>query len=311
MFKNIQVYRMTSGWHLDVAAVEHALAQHSHCPIGASQELSVGWVPVQDDKFAHSVGGQMLLYFKTEVRKVPGAVLKKRVQEHCDELYTQTGRKPGKKERREITEDMRMALLPQVLPTESQVAVWIDPKNGWIVLNTGSQSVSDRVITWLVKALDKLSLQTLVLARSAGSVMTEWLAAQEGPVAFAINRACELKACDESKAVVRYTNSTLDTDNLREHIKQGKVCTSLALTWNDRVSFVITDQFKIKKIKFLDVVFEDNSRKQDNGADSGLDADFAIMTGELTGLLSELVQAFGGEEPRDKPAPSGDNNDLF
>ena len=303
MFKNIQVYRMTDKWDIG-ADVNAALEAHAHEPIGASQEISVGWVPVQDDQFVCSVGGHLLATFKTEVRKVPGAVVKKRTQQECDERYAQTGRKVGKKERREIAEDVRLALLPNVLPTESQVAVWIDPKNGWIVLNTGSQSASDRIITWLVKALDKLSLQTLVLARSAGSVMTEWLAAQEGPVAFAIDRACELKACDESKAVVRYTNSTLDTDNLREHIEQGKVCTSLALTWNDRVSFVITDRFKIKKIKFLDVVFEDNTRED-------LHADFAIMTGELSGLLSELVQAFGGEEPRDKPASDTGNNDLF
>lgn len=294
---------MTDKWDIG-ADVNAALEAHAHEPIGAIQEISVGWVPVQDDQFVCSVGGHLLATFKIEGRKVPGAVVKKRTQQECDERYAQTGRNVGKKERREIAEDVRLALLPNVLPTESHVAVWIDPKNGWIVLNTGSQSASDRIITWLVKALDKLSLQTLVLARSAGSVMTEWLAAQEGPVAFAIDRACELKACDESKAVVRYTNSTLDTDNLREHIKQGKVCTSLALTWNDRVSFVITDRFKIKKIKFLDVVFEDNTRED-------LHADFAIMTGELSGLLSELVQAFGGEEPRDKPASDTGNNDLF
>ena len=304
MFKNLTIYRMTASWSLTPQQLEHALSAQGFEPIGATQQLSTGWVPVQDDKFVCSVGGHLLVTFKTEVRKVPTAVVKKRVQQECDERFAQTGRKPGKKERREIAEDARLALLPMVLPTESQVMVWIDPKNGWIVLNTGSQSASDRIITWLVKALDKLSLQTLVLARSAGSVMTEWLAAQEGPVAFAIDRACELKACDESKAVVRYTNSTLDTDNLREHIKQGKVCTSLALTWNDRVSFVITDRFKIKKIKFLDVVFEDNTRED-------LHADFAIMTGELSGLLSELVQAFGGEEPRDKPASDTGNNDLF
>ena len=302
-FKNIQVYRMTAGWDLgsDINAV---LEAHAHEPIGASQEISVGWVPVQDDRFAYSVGGQLMLHFKTEVRKVPGSALKAKVKAACEQFQDQTGRKPCKKERREISDDTLLSLLPMVLPTAQQVRVWIDLANGWVVLNTGSQSLSDRIMTALVKALDKIQLQTLVLARSVGVVMTEWLAAQEGPIAFAIDRACELKANDESKAVVRYTNSTLDTDNLREHIRQGKVCTSLALTWNDRVSFVLTDQFRIKKIKFLDII---QTEREQNTVDevAVFQSDFAILTGELAKMLADLVEAFGGEQKAEE------DDDLF
>ena len=167
-----------------------------------------------------------------------------------------------------------------------------------------SRKVPGSALKAKVKALDKIQLQTLVLARSAGAVMTEWLAAQEGPIAFAIDRACELKANDESKAVVRYTNSTLDTDNLREHIRQGKVCTSLALTWNDRVSFVLTDQFRIKKIKFLDII---QTEREQNTVDevAVFQSDFAILTGELAKMLADLVEAFGGEQKAEE------DDDLF
>ena len=303
-FRNIRVYRMTAGWSFPTEGLEEALGTQSYAPIGLLQQLSCGWEPVTDGQFAYKQGQNLLLQFKVESRKVPGSALKAKVKAACEQFQDQTGRKPGKKERREISEDTLLALLPMVLPTAQQVRVWIALANGWVVLNTGSQSLSDRIMTALVKALDKIQLQTLVLARSASVVMTEWLAAQEGPMAFAIDRACELKANDESKAVVRYTNSTLDTDNLREHIRQGKVCTSLALTWNDRVSFVLTDQFRIKKIKFLDII---QTEREQNTADevAVFESDFAILTGELAKMLADLVEAFGGEQK------SEEDDDLF
>ena len=303
-FRNIRVYRMTAGWSFPTEGLEEALGTQSYAPIGLLQQLSCGWEPVTDGQFAYKQGQNLLLQFKVESRKVPGSALKAKVKAACEQFQDQTGRKPGKKERREISEDTLLALLPMVLPTAQQVRVWIALANGWVVLNTGSQSLSDRIMTALVKALDKIQLQTLVLARSASVVMTEWLAAQEGPMAFAIDRACELKANDESKAVVRYTNSTLDTDNLREHIRQGKVCTSLALTWNDRVSFVLTDQFRIKKIKFLDII---QTEREQNTADevAVFQSDFAILTGELAKMLADLVEAFGGEQK------SEEDDDLF
>ena len=68
------------------------------------------------------------------------------------------------------------------------------------------------------------------------------------------------------------------------------MATKLALTWRGRVSFVLTEALQLRKLSFLDVVFEGS----ENDADA-LDADVAIMTGELTNMLPELVDALGGE----------------
>jgi recombination associated protein RdgC len=106
-----------------------------------------------------------------------------------------------------------------------------------------------------------------------------------------VDRECELKAADESKAVVRYTRHALDTDEVKQHIEGGKMPTRLALTWNDRVSLVLTEGMQLKKLGFLDVVFEGAS----TGKDDGFDADVAIATGELQKLLPAMLEALGGE----------------
>ena len=67
----------------------------------------------------------------------------------------------------------------------------------------------------------------------------------------------------------------------------------LALTWRDRVSFTLTEGLQLKKIAFLDGVFE--GRPQQPG-DEGFDADAAIATGELAPMIDELIDALGGEQ---------------
>ena len=306
-FKNLTVYRMTASWQLSAAQVEEAVSANAQTPIGLTQPVSTGWAPIFDGLFAHVVNRQILLQFKTEKKVVPSSALKAAVAERVDEVERMTGRKPGKKERREIKDDALLALLPSALATISQTRVWIDPVNGWIVINTGSQTQADTIITSLVRSLEKLELQTLHIAKSPAAVMTEWLMNDDAPDNFAIDRACTLKACDDTKAAVKYTNSPLTTDNLVEHLRMGKVCEELALTWEDRISFVLTDTFRIKKVRALDLITEDRAEVNDEREAS--DADFALMTGEINNLLNALVAAFGGEKPRDF-AQQG-SNDLF
>ena len=55
------------------------------------------------------------------------------------------------------------------------------------------------------------------------------------------------------------------------------------------MSFVLTEGLVIKKIAFMDDVFEDQGDD-----DSGFDGDAAIATAELTKVINGLIDALGG-----------------
>ena len=132
---------------------------------------------------------------------------------------------------------------------------------------------------------------------TATASMSHWLSSREAPVSFTVDRDCELKMPDDLKSTVRYSRHTLEIDEVAQHIAAGKVPTQLAMTWNDRVSFVLTDAGQVKKLKLLDVVLDG---VQEGGKDDdGFDTDAAIVTGELSALLPDLLGALGGELPDD------------
>jgi recombination associated protein RdgC len=150
-------------------------------------------------------------------------------------------------------------------------------------------------MTCLINAIEGFAVQLINTEMSPAAAMAQWLASKEAPPGFSVDRECELKAADESKAVVRYTRHALDTDEVSQHIAMGKVPTRLALTWNERVSFVLTETLQLKKVAFLDVVFEGSPASPGDKKDDGFDADAAIATGELVQLIPDLLEALGGE----------------
>jgi recombination associated protein RdgC len=304
VFKNVMMYRMLSPWTVTAAQLEAELESARFVECAGSQEKSVGWVEPRGQ--AHGplleiVGGQWILKLMVESKVLPASVVKRRAQEQIAQIEASTGRKPGKKEAREILDDARMALLPMAFTKQGATVVWIDPQAQLLVLNAGSQGRADEVMTALIKAIDGLAVQLINTQMSPAAAMAQWLASKEAPACFTVDRECELKAADESKAVVRYTRHALDTDEVSEHIAQGKMPTRLAMTWNDHVSFVLTEALHLKKVAVLDVVFEAAAALASDGKDDNFDADVAIATGELQKLIPDLLEALGSEV---RPGPA-------
>lgn len=298
MFKNVTIYRIAPGWDATLESMEAALDAARFVPCSASQDKSVGWAEPRGEEhgpLVESVGGQRILKLVIETKAVPASVVKEKAQEAADHIEATTGRKPGKKETKELREDALQALLPQAFPRRGSVWVWFDLQNGLLVTDASSQGKNDEVVTALVRVFDGLALTLLQTAMTPQTAMTHWLATTEPendwPEGFNVERECELKSADEEKSAVKFTRHHLLTDEVRKHLAEGKLPTRLALSWEGRIGFTLTESLQLKKLAFLEGVFDDRP----NDDESGFDTDVALATGELRRLIPALVDALGGE----------------
>jgi recombination associated protein RdgC len=295
VFKQLSIYTVSAGWPDSLTTLEDALQAMPFVPGSASQEKAVGWLPPRgqgNGLFAESVGGQWVLRFMVETRQVPSSVIQQRVDEACAAIESTSGRKPGKKEKRDLKEETKAALLPQAFPRQQSTWVWLDPKRQRLMLDTSAQARADDIITALVKVLDGFLAEPLQTATSPAVAMSHWLTEQETPAGLAIGQECELKAADESQSVVRYARHPLLNDEVREHIAKGKQPTRLALHWDDRVQFVLTDALQLKKLAFEDHVLE-QAKAQDQRSDD-FDGSVMMATTELSALIDDLIDALDG-----------------
>jgi len=292
VFKNLTVFRVGPAWSTTWDSLEQTLDRHRFLPCGPTQPASAGWVPPRGEEggaLVESVGRQWLMRLMTEQRVLPGGVVQQRVEELAQQLEATSGRAPGRKMKKELKEQAVLELLPMAFTKRAAVQVWIDPEARLLFIDTASAKRAEDVVTLLVKTLEGFAVLPLQTQVTPVSAMSGWLGTGEAPPTFSVDRDCELKSPDESKAVVRYARHPLDIAEVREHIAGGKLPTRVALTWEGRVSFVLTEAMQLRKLQFLDGVYDGA------GQEEGFDADAAIATGELRQLLPDLVEALGGE----------------
>lgn len=295
MFKNALVYHIDQWEPPTQGDIERRLDGARFAQCRPTQPQSAGWVEPRGERHGallESVGGQLLLKLCSETKPVPASVVKEQLNARLDKIEADTGRRPKGKAAREIKDQVVHELLPRAFPKRSTALVWIDLKARRVLIGAASGKKADAVVTQLVDLFGGLRLVPLQTEWSPATAMAAWLSDKQAPARFSVDRECELRQPDSEKAVVRYSRHTLEIDELGAHIKQGKLPTQLAMTWNSRVSFVLTDTLALKKIKLLDVVLEGHSPA--DGADGGFDADVAISTGELQLLLPDLIAALGG-----------------
>ncbi len=305
MFKSASFFRIADDFELPAFdALEEVLQSARFIPCGATQPESSGWVPPRGKKstlLAESVGGQLILKLCTERRALPASAVKAALEERIEKYKAETGNeRVGAKLKKEMKEEVIQDLLPRAFSKRATTLLWLDVGNRMLVVDSGSLTGADKVVTYFIDALSAvpgsgpgLAVKAVQTNTSATVSMSHWLSTREAPFNFTVDRDCELKMPDDQKSTVRYLRHTLEIDEVPLHIAAGKVPTQLALTWNDRVSFVLNESAQIRKLKLLDVVMDG---VQANGKDDdGFDADAAILTGELSALIPDLLDALGGE----------------
>ncbi len=295
-FKNLMIYRLPAPWGIALAALIEQLKRGLFVPCGSQDPLTRGWVPPRGEDLVHTVNGQWLLMLAVEQRLLPANVVNREVMKRAEALAKDQGYLPGRKSLRELKDRVTEEFLPKAFTSLRKTPVWIDPVRGWLGVDASSLSKTEEALEHLRSCLDEFPLSLVQTNQAPVPAMANWLAG-EAPSGFTIDRDCELKSVDEQKAAVAYKRHPLGdeaADEVKAHLVAGKLPTRLAMTWDDRISFVLTGKGEIKRLTFLDVLKESAQDGIEN-AEEIFDAEFALMTGEFSRFIPALVEAMGGE----------------
>ena len=294
-FKNIFIYRLPADCAITADALEAKLAQKPLLPCSGLDKQSRGWVSCRgDDRLVHVANQQILFALGVEQKLLPASIINRFAKDRVADIEAQQGYKLGRKELKDLKEAITEELLPRAFAVQRTTYAWLDTVNGNLVIDAASANKAEELLEFLNKTLDNLPVKPLQTETSPVSAMTDWLAGEAAPAGFTIDRELELRATGESRATVRYANHALEGEEILAHIASGKRATRLGMTWNDRISFVLTEQLQIKRLEFLEIIKEESTTLADT-ADEMFELDFTLMTGELARMLADLTAALGGE----------------
>jgi recombination associated protein RdgC len=297
LFRNLIAYRLPKGWSVAAADLEDALARRPLRPCGGFDLQTRGFVPFgPEERLLFTQGHQHLLALGVEQKILPAAVINQMAKDRAREQEKQQGHPVGRRQMRELKARVADELRPRALARRRTTFAWLNPEEGWLLVNAASAARAEELVEALREALGSFAAQPLATQRSPAGSMAAWLTKGSMPGRFTIDQDLELKAVDGGPTAVRYTHHPLDVPEIRAHLGSGKVPTRLGVTWNGRISFILHQNLQVKPVRFLDVYNDPNGRGEN--AEEQFHIDFALMTGELTQLLTELIAALGGVEDR-------------
>lgn len=296
-FKNLSVFRLTEAFTLSPEELEQKLEPLSFRPCGLHEETAMGWTaPIhKSTQLLHSANGFMMVCAKKEERVLPPAVINEMTQERISEKEDQQGRKLSKKERTEIKDELIFELLPKAFTFSNKTYAYIDPKGLWLIVDSASAKKAEDVLSLLRKSLGSLPAVPPNTINKPASVMTDWLFSQQLPDDIVIEDECELRSPEEEGGSIRCKRHNLFVPEIKNHLDTGKEVIKLALSWNQRIAFVIDEQLGIKRLRFLDMIQEQAMDHDATDAVARFDTDFSIMSAELAVFLPRLIELFGGE----------------
>ncbi len=295
-FKNISIYCLPANCTITAETLLEKLALKPLQPCSGLDKQSRGWVSCRgDDRLVHASNGQILFALGVEQKLLPATIINRFARERVADIEAQQGYKVGRKELKDLKEAITEELLPRAFAIQRTTCAWLDTLNGRLIIDAASAAKAEELLEFLNKTLDDLPVKPLHTELSPVAAMTGWLAGEDAPSGFTIDRELELRATGESRATVRYANHALEGEEILAHIAAGKRATRLGMTWNSRISFVMTEQLQIKRLEFLDIIKEESNALADN-ADEMFELDFTLMTGELAKMISNLAEALGGEK---------------
>lgn len=304
-FKNLSLFRCTESSGVTAEELAARLAPAAFVPCGSQTPRSHGWVPPLGRRatdLVHTANGYLLVCLKTEEKLLPPTVVRERVAERVSVIEDREQRPVRRLERARLYDEVLHELLPQALTRSRQDYAYLDPRGGWLVVDSGNASLVSRLIEALQRALGGLPLAPLQVMQPPALVLTGWLAGSALPDDFSLRDECELQDSG-SGGVVRCRGQDLNSAEMQAHLQAGKQVTRLALTWNDRLAFVLTEELSVRRLRFLDLIREQVGSAET--AEQVFDAEFAVMTGELALLLNQLLTVFGGERQSSTSRSSG------
>lgn len=295
-FRNVSPYRLPERLGLNAEELAQRLSSRPFVPCRPAQPQSTGWVGALADSaeaLVHAAGPFWLVRLKREEKLLPTSVIRDEVNNRVAQIQTAESRKVYRKEKMTIADEVTQDFMPRAFTRSKAIDALIHEQSGWLWVNNASAPRCEDVLSALRDALGSLPAELPTTRKSPAVVMSEWLLHSALPEGFELGTEADLVEPGEDGGVVRARSMMLDCDEIRSHIESGKQVQRLALTYQDRLSFVLGADLVLRRLKFGEEFLGANDELKDDML-ARRDADFLLMSEALAELNPILLEAFGG-----------------
>lgn len=286
--KNLTIFRSEKGWKPNFELLNNNLSLPG--------KLGYAWKILRDNNPFITVGSNHLITCEKQEKLLPNQVIEKELKARIDQIEKDQGYKVGKKQKRDLKEQIIEALYVKAFTVSKFVNVWINAEHDLLCIETTSTNVSDDVIAHLIRDLEWRG-HLLVTDDQPQEFMRKLIMSDEkygvgdDGSYFDLGKSCILQSHDGKK--ITYKNMFLTDSLVTDGIATGKLPTKMDVVFvggEQKCVFTIDDRLVISKITLQDITAEDGEHETENDR---FDAEFTISAGQFIALINELIAVLG------------------
>ena len=297
-FKQLSFYPLNLEKLPQLDKLSGSLKEHGFSPCMGLDWFSEGFAPPApfSEELVFVADQTWRVALKKEEKVLPAAVIRDILDDKIIQIQEAEARPVGRKEKTELKEQITDDLLPRAFTRSTRTQALFDTKHGFLLINQAAANKAEAMLTKMRQSLGGLDARLPRTRQSPGSLMTEWLLRGHAEGGFELDSDCELKGLGDAAPTIRMSKQDLTAAEVMSHVEKGKIVTQLGLCWQERIRFVLTQDFTLKRIQYLDVLQEEAAAHGEDMA-SLMFASQILMAEALSTLLAELTTYLGGWLP--------------
>ena len=294
-YKNAIIYLLPDGWQPE-AGLNEKLGQAAFTPCMGLDWFSEGFVPPTpfSSDFVFTAQNSNRVCLKHEEKVLPAGVIRDILDERVAEIKEAQVRNVWYEEKQYLKERITDDLLPRALTQSRRTEAIFDTERGYLLVNEAPNKRAEQMLIKLREALGGLKVEMPHTHESPSSLMTEWLLQGHAEGGFELGYNVLLQGVGDVVPKVKISKKDLTHPEVIQHAKNGMKVVELELEWREQISFTLTQNFALKRIRFLDVLQEEAEQGDDTA--SLTFASQIIMVEALGEMINKLVNLLGGWE---------------
>jgi recombination associated protein RdgC len=295
-FKNLKIYRFTSKFAFDEEKLQSMLESMPFRPCNSQETQSMGWVsPIpKAENLYHQASRDFLFSLKREQKLLPASVINSELALKVGEVETETGSPMPKKAQKDLKEEITQRLLPRAFSKFGVTNAFVSLDHQVVVVDASADASAEVVLACLRKCIGSLPVVPFAKTQQQ-QILTDWLM-KDAPEGFELLDEAEFQSSADDGGIIRCKKQNLDAEEVLGHVQAGKLVHKLAVSFQEKLSCIIAEDLSIKRLKFTDIVLEQNQDIEKDNLAAKIDADFVLFSGEVKEFVSVLDKVFSLSE---------------
>lgn len=297
----MKAFSQLSLFHIDPSLVpginiwETSLQKHA---IPLLLDLSIaeqGFAPPYEfsDQMVITAQNSWKIQLRKEKKLLPASVLRQESKRRIKEIEEKEYRQLSAKDKKALKQRVLDELLPRAFSQISTIeGIYIRDK-GFLLVNQAQANKREELLSHLRQALGSFEAALILCKKNATDLMSQWLLDNNSlPNDLAIGNYCELKNIANIKSVSRFVNQDIQSKEVIGILEKDHFVSQLALIWQDKLRFILCEDFSLKNIQYLE-----KQQLMEIEPNDILTLQW-LFSQDLTLLYEVLIKAAGGTKKR-------------